>query len=540
MRGDRPTEGQFDSLLDSTANIIDDRYLLGLRTYDPSKTYFIGDTMVYSNSLYQCIANTTGTFNPGKWQVLASLGATVYTGTWNAQANVPALATGTGTKGFYYVVSIAGTTTIDGISEWAVSDWIIFNGTKWEKVDNSQTPVNATDVYFAPDGSITATNVQDAVVQLRDITDAELTAKQNLITLTPNYYSFADSSNTLADGSILNEADGVVLDSGKVFRSIVPGKSQIDFGGADSVLISTDGGAGAEAMLTMDPGKVTLGRSGYGEFSVTPGGDTNGEILFKNGGGNSISITNALVHLKNNSGASSITIGSDGKAEVTSETLKINSFITNFNALTASTTLYLDSSKNLQSSSVTPVELGYLSGLSSSVQTQLNAKQNALGYVPVPDTRTVNGHPLTANVTVSKTDLGLNNVTNDQQLSQKVYFSNEVITPPLPASSSTVFSTAYTKIFTLVDAGTYLVDWYYEIGSSVAAGDAGARVSLDGAIISESASKPGVAGRFVAMRGFVQTTGITAGSHTFLIEINRPTAVGVVSFRRPRFSLTKI
>lgn len=41
-----------------------------------------------------------------------------------------------------------------------------------------------------------------------------------------------------------------------------------------------------------------------------------------------------------------------------------------------------------------------------------NAKQNALGYVPVPETRTVNGFPLTTNITINKSDVGLGNVPN--------------------------------------------------------------------------------------------------------------------------------
>lgn len=47
---------------------------------------------------------------------------------------------------------------------------------------------------------------------------------------------------------------------------------------------------------------------------------------------------------------------------------------TAFNALTATTVPYLDASKVLTSSAVTPTELGYVSGVTSAIQTQLNAK----------------------------------------------------------------------------------------------------------------------------------------------------------------------
>jgi hypothetical protein len=48
------------------------------------------------------------------------LGAVNYVGTWDANANNPALVSGIGDQGDYYVVDTAGTTTLDGISNWAV------------------------------------------------------------------------------------------------------------------------------------------------------------------------------------------------------------------------------------------------------------------------------------------------------------------------------------------------------------------------------------------------------------------------------------
>lgn len=67
-----------------------------------------------------------------------------YQGTWNATTNSPTLTSGTGTKGYYYVVDVAGSTNLDGITDWKVGDWAIFNGTVWQKVDNTDavTSVN--------------------------------------------------------------------------------------------------------------------------------------------------------------------------------------------------------------------------------------------------------------------------------------------------------------------------------------------------------------------------------------------------------------
>lgn len=50
------------------------------------------------------------------------------------------------------------------------------------------------------------------------------------------------------------------------------------------------------------------------------------------------------------------------------------------------------------------------------LQSALNAKQNALGFTAVANTTTINGYALSANVTLTKSDIGLSNVTNDAQL----------------------------------------------------------------------------------------------------------------------------
>lgn len=71
----------------------------------------------------------------------ALVGAVVYQGVWNASTNTPTLASGTGTKGNYYKVSTAGSTTIDGISQWNSGDTIIFNGTVWDKIDGLASEV---------------------------------------------------------------------------------------------------------------------------------------------------------------------------------------------------------------------------------------------------------------------------------------------------------------------------------------------------------------------------------------------------------------
>lgn len=46
--GDVPTQDQFAALIDSSINIIEDRYLLGLKVYDPLLAYLPGDTVIFN------------------------------------------------------------------------------------------------------------------------------------------------------------------------------------------------------------------------------------------------------------------------------------------------------------------------------------------------------------------------------------------------------------------------------------------------------------------------------------------------------------
>jgi hypothetical protein len=64
----------------------------------------------------------------------AVVGAMSYQGVWDAAANQPPLASGVGTRGFYYAVSAAGTTALDGIADWAVGDQLAFSGVAWQRI----------------------------------------------------------------------------------------------------------------------------------------------------------------------------------------------------------------------------------------------------------------------------------------------------------------------------------------------------------------------------------------------------------------------
>jgi hypothetical protein len=82
-------------------------------------------------------------------------GQVSYIGTWNATTNTPTIPTAaSGNKGWFYIVNVAGTTTINGISDWKVGDWIISDGSTWSKVDNT----DAVSTVFGRQGAIVATS----------------------------------------------------------------------------------------------------------------------------------------------------------------------------------------------------------------------------------------------------------------------------------------------------------------------------------------------------------------------------------------------
>ena len=86
-------------------------------------------------------------------------GGLSYQGTWNASTNSPTLASSTGTNGYYYIVGTAGSTNLNGITDWKVGDWLLFNGTVWQKIDQSETLQTITST----DGSVTVSTVNSNV-----------------------------------------------------------------------------------------------------------------------------------------------------------------------------------------------------------------------------------------------------------------------------------------------------------------------------------------------------------------------------------------
>src|SRR3989344_1429282 len=100
-------------------------------------------------------------------QIPASiLGKVEYKSIWDANTNIPDLPSAAPNKGDYYVVSVAGSTSLGEITDWKIGDWAIYDGAVWGKVENtdSVTSVNggtgAVSVTPGSLGLVIGTNVQ--------------------------------------------------------------------------------------------------------------------------------------------------------------------------------------------------------------------------------------------------------------------------------------------------------------------------------------------------------------------------------------------
>lgn len=154
-----------------------------------------------------------------------AIGALNYKGTWNASTNSPALASGVGTKGDYYVVSVAGSTAIDGISNWGVGDWVTYNGTVWQRVEGG---ADLNGVNLSVSGT---TNLAGLTAS----TSLALDASKNVVSVT----NTGSGNNVLATSPTLTTPNiGAATGSSLLLGSV---------GGTDAIL-RTKLASGSEAV----------------------------------------------------------------------------------------------------------------------------------------------------------------------------------------------------------------------------------------------------------------------------------------------------
>ena len=190
-----------------------------------------------------------------------AIGALNYKGAWNASTNSPALASGVGTKGDYYVVSVAGATALDGISNWGIGDWAAFNGSAWQRIEGG-ADLNGVNLSVSGTSTLSGLTVSTALA---------LDASKNIISVTntgTGNNALATEPTFLGDvnistGNIIIGTDGKGIDF-----SVTPGAGTSEL--LDDYEEGTWTPTGIGVVFSSATGKYTkIGRCVNIQFSVT-------------------------------------------------------------------------------------------------------------------------------------------------------------------------------------------------------------------------------------------------------------------------------
>ena len=205
----------------------------------------------------------------------AVLGALSYQGTWNASTKTPTLTSSVGTKGYYYVVSVAGSTNLNGITDWVVGDWAVYNGTAWQKIDNTDavTSVNGytgtvvlTNTDISGFGTMSTQNANAVAITGGTINGTTIGAT------TASTGAFTTATASTSFGSpvfkAVNSAGGALQNAG--------GTNQIQWGGGGGNNVSIDVSTnlnGTNAQIDISPtgtGHVHINPTGVNSIQINP------------------------------------------------------------------------------------------------------------------------------------------------------------------------------------------------------------------------------------------------------------------------------
>ena len=186
--------------------------------------------------------------------VANALGALNYKGTWDAATNTPTLASGVGTQGDYYVVSVAGATDLDGITNWGIGDWAAFNGSVWQRVEGG---ADGNFVNLTASGTATITGLSSLNGGADVAGNLSVTGQSALGATIPSDAHATWSQYFVGEkGSVISEK----LNAGGLFGMWL----------TDNVYIDND--TGSFAYLTTDEASAVRCEAGEIEFRSAPSG----------------------------------------------------------------------------------------------------------------------------------------------------------------------------------------------------------------------------------------------------------------------------
>jgi hypothetical protein len=358
-------------------------------------------------------------YNGTSWAP-GDLSGLTYIGIWNASSNSPDLVNlSNPSGGDFYIVTTAGTTDLgegNGTNSWSTGDWAIYNAvlSRWEKIANS------SDV-------------------------ASFNSRTGAITPQANDYTWAQINKTTAPINDLSDVDTATSapTNGKVLKwngtNWVPG-DDLSGGGAgtvNSTEITDDSimNVDINTSAAIAQSKIAGLNTSLSEKEPTLTAGTSAQ--YYRGDKTWQTLSSAVIEDSINNGTT--TLASSSNAIFDALALKENTI-----NVTASRALVSSAGGGVAASSVTSTELGYLAGIDSNVQDQIDLKAplaspTFTGNVTMPSAGNVNmpgtgiwnssgnvgigtTNPTTAKLVIAGGNggIGLDLSTSDQYLEARV------------------------------------------------------------------------------------------------------------------------
>lgn len=289
-----------------------------------------------------------------------------FKGTWNASTNTPTLANGSGANlpedaGHVYVCSVGGTVNFGaGSITFAAGDWVILSSSLvWEKSINSNAVVSVNGyqgVVVLTKGDVGLSNVSNtapADLPISTATQSALNLKYDASNPS-SYVNAAGASAAAPVQSVAGRTGAVVVTKSDVGLSLVDNVSA-------SSLRDRSTHTGTQLASTISDFTTAVQGVTIDAAKIDGGVVSNAEFATLDGITTGVSIQSQL----------------DGKEPTITGAA---STITGLN-LNANRAVVSDASGKIAVSATTALEVGFLSGVTSSVQTQLNGKQPTGNYI---------------------------------------------------------------------------------------------------------------------------------------------------------------
>jgi len=246
------------------------------------------------------------------------IGALVYKGTWDASTNNPFLQSGVGAKGDYYYVSVAGSTNLDGITDWQVGDFAAFNGTAWQKIDNTDlvqsvngqtgivvlTAANVGAVsnttYVNASGLLTGGGqlTGNVTIGLTSVPAANITGLGTMATQNANAVSITGGNISVTnETAVLTTTDNVVI---KTLTGYVYANNTANATASTTIPVASVSGAVPNTVNVLTSGLLSGGGALTGNVTISltsvPSGNVTGLGTMATQNANSVTITGGTIN----------------------------------------------------------------------------------------------------------------------------------------------------------------------------------------------------------------------------------------------------